>query len=450
MRDWLATEGWNDVFLDLDPDQGIMAGERWERALNEAASRCEAVLFLVSRAWLASRWCFKEFHLARKLNKRLFGVLVEALPLAELPEDLTGTWQLVDLAAGVDHALLKVIMPRTHEEAHVTFSKEGLTRLRGGLAKAGLDPRFFAWPPEGDPDRPPYRGLKPLEAEDAGIFFGRDAPIVEALDTLRGLRDGAAPRLLVILGASGAGKSSFLRAGLLPRLTRDDRNFLVLPVVRPERAAISGEAGLLKALEAALAARGLGQPRMKIREAIAGGAACVGPLLHELVEKAYAATLSGETGAARPPIVLAIDQAEELFLADAAGEGEALLTLAGELVAKDDPAVIVLFTIRSDSYDRLETAKALSGLRDRGSRGAPARHEPQAQHRAAARAAPPRGYRARRGQRRAAAPRLHHGAALSRIWRRRHLEAYRLRGLRRHQGCDRGRSRKGARRGRCR
>ncbi len=363
IRDWLVAEGWNDVFLDLDPDHGIKAGERWERALNEAASRCEAVLFLVSRAWLASRWCLKEFHLARKLNKRLFGVLVEAIPVTDLPEDLTGTWQLVDLAAGFDHALFKVTLPRTHEEAHVTFSKEGLTRLRGGLAKAGLDPRFFAWPPEDDPDRPPYRGLKPLEAEDAGIFFGRDAPIVEALDTLRGLREGAAPRVLVILGASGAGKSSFLRAGLLPRLGRDDRNFLVLPVVRPERAAISGEAGLLRALEAALASRGLGQPRTRIREAISGGAATLRPLLRQLVDKVYAATLAGELGAAHPAIVLAIDQAEELFLGEGTDEGEALLRLAGELAAEDDPGVIVLFTIRSDAYDRLETTKTLAGLR---------------------------------------------------------------------------------------
>ena len=52
IRDWLATEGWNEVFLDLDPKRGIAPGERWERALNEAVSRCEAVLFLVSRNWL--------------------------------------------------------------------------------------------------------------------------------------------------------------------------------------------------------------------------------------------------------------------------------------------------------------------------------------------------------------------------------------------------------------
>ena len=60
---------------------------------------------------------------------------------------------------------------------------------------------------------------------------------------MRGLRDAAAPRLLVILGASGAGKSSFLRAGLVPRIGRDDRNFLPLPVLRPDRAAINGEIG---------------------------------------------------------------------------------------------------------------------------------------------------------------------------------------------------------------
>jgi TIR domain len=120
IRDWLAGEGWDDVFLDLDPERGITAGERWERALNEAASRCEAVLFLVSRAWLDSRWCLKEFSLARRLNKRLFGVLIEAIPVADLPADLTGTWQVVDLASGHDHTMFRVTLPRTQEEVHVT------------------------------------------------------------------------------------------------------------------------------------------------------------------------------------------------------------------------------------------------------------------------------------------------------------------------------------------
>jgi hypothetical protein len=111
LRDWLATAGWDDVFLDLDHERGIVAGERWERALNEAASRCEAVLFLVSRAWLSSRWCLKELNLAHRLNKRLFGVLIEDVPIADLPPDLTSTWQLVNLATGVDHQLFRAVTP---------------------------------------------------------------------------------------------------------------------------------------------------------------------------------------------------------------------------------------------------------------------------------------------------------------------------------------------------
>jgi hypothetical protein len=245
--DWLATEGWDDVFLDLDPERGIAGGERWERALNDAASRCEAVLFLVSPAWLASEWCQKELALAHKLDKRLFGLLIEDLDPTELPPDLS-TRQVINLASGHDHRQFHVTLPRTHQEIQVAFSQEGLKRLRAGLVKAGLDPRFFDWPPETDPDRPPYRGLKPLESEDAGIFFGRDAPIFEALDQLRGLRDDSPPRLLVILGASGAGKSSFLRAGLFARMARYDRDFLALPIIRPERRAVSGENGLLRAL----------------------------------------------------------------------------------------------------------------------------------------------------------------------------------------------------------
>jgi hypothetical protein len=69
LRDWLADNGWKDeIFLDLDPQRGIAAGERWERKLHEAANRCEAVLFLVSKAWLASVWCRKELNWRGKIR----------------------------------------------------------------------------------------------------------------------------------------------------------------------------------------------------------------------------------------------------------------------------------------------------------------------------------------------------------------------------------------------
>src|SRR5271170_7816686 len=295
LRDWLAREGWDDVFLDLDPERGIAAGERWERALHEAANRCEAIIFLVSANWLGSGWCLREYTLARTLNKKLFAVVIDpAKSIADLPPELKGTWQAVELTGGQDGVLLKTQLPGSHEEKHVVFSKDGLRRLKRGLDKAGLDPKFFAWPPEGERGRAPYRGLKSLEAADAGIFFGRDAPIVEAADRLRGLRAAAPPRLLVILGASGAGKSSFLRAGLWPRLARDDRNFLLLPVIRPERAALTGENGLLAALAAALP-----HSRGVLRKAVEAGASALRPMLAE-----FAGRISAAEGEKPPAIVL--------------------------------------------------------------------------------------------------------------------------------------------------
>jgi formylglycine-generating enzyme required for sulfatase activity len=363
LRDWLADNGWKDeIFLDLDPQRGIAAGERWERALHNAANRCEAVLFLVSKAWLASGWCRKEYELANGLNKRLFGVLIENLTLEELPQELTGAWQIVRLATGRDRIMLRAVLPVTHEEAHVTFSAEGLARLKHGLEEAGLDPKYFAWPPTHDQKRPPYRGLRPLEAEDAGIFFGRDAPIVVVLDALRGLQETTPPRFLVILGASGAGKSSFLRAGLFPRLARDDRNFLPLPVIRPERAAITGETGLLSSLEGAFATAQIAIARADLRAVFQAGAGKLKPILQALAEKATPTAADAGAKPKPPTLILSIDQGEELFLAEAQKEAQPFLSLLRDLLKDDTPAIITVFTIRSDNYESLQLAPELEGV----------------------------------------------------------------------------------------
>lgn len=59
---------------------------------------------------------------------------------------------------------------------------------------------------------PPYRGPAPYEPEDRAFFFGRDSLVAElvALVTER--------RFAILSGASGSGKSSLLRAGLVPAL----------------------------------------------------------------------------------------------------------------------------------------------------------------------------------------------------------------------------------------
>ena len=60
----------------------------------------------------------------------------------------------------------------------------------------------------------PYPGLRPFEAWETEIFFGREAHTERLLEILR------ARRFLAVIGPSGSGKSSLVRAGLLPQLPR--------------------------------------------------------------------------------------------------------------------------------------------------------------------------------------------------------------------------------------
>ena len=64
----------------------------------------------------------------------------------------------------------------------------------------------------GGRDGCPYIGLRYFQGEDAHLYFGRDEHVAELLDRL------ATQRFVAVLGSSGSGKSSLVRAGLLPEL----------------------------------------------------------------------------------------------------------------------------------------------------------------------------------------------------------------------------------------
>lgn len=89
--------------------------------------------------------------------------------------------------------------------------------LKRLLELAGLE---AARPNTLTPGENPYRALDPFHAEHADRFFGRGQTTAELLDHLKtGVRTHR--RLLALVGASGAGKSSVVMAGLIPALTLD-------------------------------------------------------------------------------------------------------------------------------------------------------------------------------------------------------------------------------------
>ncbi len=319
LRDWLEDQGWgrSQVFLDL---RDLKSGDKWRDVLN-AMHDCEGVIACVSDEWLTSAECLREFNFAERDGKPIFPIFVRQVTVP-IPRFVTDV-QIGDTSA------------------------EGLSKLRDQLIAHRIAPHTFPWPPKEEPNRSVYRGLSALDIQDAAIFFGRDADILRGMDELRMLRNGALQRMLVILGASGAGKSSFLRAGLIARLRRDDENFLVMPIIRPDRAAISGALGLNASISGAL---GRAATLKDASDLALAFAELRKPVVERLTRNAEAA---GDTYSSKPPtIIIPLDQAEELFAGDNL-ERDKFCGIAADALSQDGNALMIA-TIRSDSYGSLQ------------------------------------------------------------------------------------------------
>ncbi|WNG94321.1 TIR domain-containing protein [Mycobacterium sp. ITM-2016-00318] len=371
-REALALKRWlveqepplaTDIFLDIDPDVGLRPGERWKDRLQQASAKCEAVVCLLSSNWEASHECKTEYRVAENLNKQILCARLE--PSAG--DELTSEWQRCDLFGESDMTSVDL-----DDGPPVMFATKGLYRLRDAIRGTGISAHSFVWPPPDDVVRAPYRGWEPFEQVDAAVFFGRDAAIVHGLDELRGMRVAETKSMFVVLGPSGTGKSSFLRAGLMPRVAREDRRFTLLGVVRPGRNALTGDAGLAAAIWHARDRLGLSAPSLgEIKTACHGDVERVRELLIEIQQTAtdrLPDPVSGDDKPAPPTLILPLDQAEELFSADAGAQAVELMSLIRRLTVRTELqplSLIVVATIRTDRFEVMQTHAELAGVESR-------------------------------------------------------------------------------------
>lgn len=213
----------------------------------------------------------------------------------------------------------------------------------------------------------PFRGLQLFEVEHAPIFFGRSAAVGGVLNALR--RQAAQGcGLVLVTGMSGCGKSSLVRAGVLPLLTQpgviEGAGAWRQAVLRPAAKAGDLFGRLATALLCAGALPELAQTVShpeQVADALRAGPGSIRTLL----EVGLALTaVNGAQATVRGPAYLAlvVDPLEEVFTDERIATGERTAFIAALACLARTGRVWVIATLRSDFYARCEEVPELVAL----------------------------------------------------------------------------------------
>jgi hypothetical protein len=187
-------------------------------------------------------------------------------------------------------------------------------------------------------DESPYAGLSSFQEANADLFFGRTREIAALVHRLRD------EPLLAVVGPSGVGKSSFVRAGVVPALKRLGENWEAF-VVRPGRTPL---AALAKSLAPAAATATPGNVADEVRQER--------ELLARLAaEPGYAGSvLRAYARSHNRKVLLFVDQFEELYtLVPDGGERLAFSACLGGIADDAASPVRVVMSVRSDFLERV-------------------------------------------------------------------------------------------------
>jgi WD40 repeat protein/DNA-binding SARP family transcriptional activator len=240
-------------------------------------------------------------------------------------QDLIGVAR--ELLAGAMPLHLAELVERVDPGADIPMAEELLA-----AARRSRDPAAGGRPVRVN-GRNPYKGLRPFTEADAADFFGRSELVRRIVARLGERHPGA--RFLAVVGPSGGGKSSVVRAGLVPAIRRgavgDGQDWYVgemFPGAHP-----------IEELETALLRTAV-RPVPALREGLESGSRG----LLDAVDRAL------------PPgaqLLLVVDQFEEAFTLTT-DEPERELFLEELRVAAADPEsrIRVVVTLRADFYDR--------------------------------------------------------------------------------------------------
>lgn len=297
----------------------LVPGRPWPQALEQTLASCRAVAVCIGPGEMGP-WQQREsnFALDRQGRNADFPVIPVLLPGSDPVLGFLGQNTWVDLRQGTDDpGLLSLLAGAIRGEAPGPDLAERLRVTRATLC--------------------PYRGLLYFREEDAPFFFGRTAAIRNLHEAVR------QHRFIAVVGASGSGKSSVVRAGLVPQLRQEKDTTWEVATLFPGHEPLKA---LARAVSPLLEPETMDETDRlvkinKLAEAFAKRDVSLHDVGLRIVEK--------QSGTNR--LLLVIDQAEELYtvakddhnrrrfideLLDAGERGSwtTMLTLRGDFVGK--------------------------------------------------------------------------------------------------------------------
>ncbi len=313
VSNWLRAAG-HELFLDHDLRDGISPGEDWKQRLYRELRQVDAVIGVVTKSFVASKWCFAELGIADARGCRLIPLRAEAGVVHPLMQEL----QYVDYHADPQQA-------RTRALQTVRLLDDG-----GGTWREGDNP---------------FPGLVPFTAVLSQVFFGRAAEAREVGNRLRAM--GGTGGMLAIVGPSGCGKSSLLNAAVAPLLGSDPA-WLMVPTLVPGTDPLPELARTLAATAHRLE---LGWSANDVRGRLDAGTDGLRRVADDL--------LAARPGTQQRRLLVMIDQAEELFTRTTPAARQRFAQLLRDAVAGP---VHVVAAMRSEFLDDLRTLPALAGM----------------------------------------------------------------------------------------
>ncbi len=262
----------------------------------------------------------------------LVGVSDLDVPMPSARSKLTENIGLADV---IDRCLKK------RKEERIGSAKE-LMALLEGLRAVTKEPVALA------DDESPFAGLSAFQESDAARFFGREDEITAVLGRLRH------QPLVTIAGASGAGKSSFVRAGVIPAMKRSGTQVKAF-TLRPGSRPLAALADVLAFFaDTAVDAETMEAEPEAIVELLRTQPGALGSRLRARARKR----------GSDHRILLFVDQLEELYTLGSEASERAAFCACLEGMADDASSPLrVIMTIRADFLDRVsEDRRFLSAM----------------------------------------------------------------------------------------